>query len=226
MALERTLIFAKVPLPGQVKTRLSPPLPPHEAALLYEASLRDVVAVCARERARVELWYHPGPYAAGYFAREFPHLLQHEQRAGSLGEKMEDAFARSFADGAERVIIVGSDVPTLPESILNSAGDQLRESDLVIGPSRDGGYYLIGLARAALPKLPALFSGVAWSTDTVFRATVQRAAQEGLELRILPGWYDVDTIDDVQQALLDCREDSHLMRWGSRPEAAFYLNAG
>jgi uncharacterized protein len=226
MAAERAIVFAKMPAAGRVKTRLTPPLPPDEAAALYEACLRDVVALCARERARVELWYHGAGNAAEYFSEEFPHITQSAQRDGHLGEKMHDAFARSFADGAQRVFIVGSDVPTLPEATLNAALQDLREAEMVIGPTLDGGYYLIGLTVDAWPRAETLFADVAWSTDVVYRTTIERAADAKLDLRVLPGWYDVDTIDDLRQALLDAEAESNLGRWAARPEAIHFINAG
>jgi uncharacterized protein len=226
MAIERTLVFGKVPAAGRVKTRMTPPLPPDEAASLYEACLRDVVALCARERARVELWYHGEAHAPLYFANEFPHLVQFEQIAGNLGEKMNDAFARSFADGAERVFIIGSDVPTLPESALNAAMQDLRDADMVIGPTLDGGYYLIGLTHYGWSRADSLFFDVAWSTNAVYRTTIDRAAHDDLEIRVLPGWYDVDTISDLRQAIVDARPESNLARWAARPEAMHFLNAG
>ncbi len=199
MALERLLILASEPRAGAVMTQLSPPLPPDEAAALYEACQRDVVALCARERARVELWYN---------------------------NDLRDAFERSFADDAQNVVIVRSEVPTLPESILNGVFDQIRESELVIGPTRDGGCYLIGTTRAAWPRTQQLFDGVASSNDLAFRKFADRAARLQLDMRILPGWYHVETIDDLRQALLDAAEDSNLARWADRPEALHFINAG
>lgn len=225
MAVDRLLVFGKAPVSGRVKTRLSPPLPPDEAASLYEACLRDVVALCARERARVELWYDP-PDAGDYFGLEFPHLTMAAQGAGQLGEKLQDAFERSFADGAQRVLIIGSDIPTLPEAVLNAALDGVRDAEMVIGPTTDGGYYLIGFRHDAWPRARALFHDVAWSTDTVFRSTVDKAAQSGLELRVLPGWYDIDTIVELRQALLDAEPESNLARWSARPEAMHFISAG
>jgi rSAM/selenodomain-associated transferase 1 len=225
MAFDRLLLFAKAPVSGRVKTRMTPPLPPDEAASLYEACLRDVFALCARERARVELWYDDERGAAHYFAHEFPPLVQ-AQAGGDLGVKMRDAFERSFADGAQRVIIMGSDVPTLPETVLNAAIDGLREAELVIGPTLDGGYYLIGLTAPAWSRARALFQDIEWSSRTVFRSTVDKAARIGLDMRVLPGWYDVDTIEDVRQALLDAQADSNLVRWATRPEAQRFISAG
>jgi rSAM/selenodomain-associated transferase 1 len=226
MAVDRLLVFAKAPVAGGVKTRLTPPLPPDEAASLYEACLRDVVARCARERARVELWYHADRYAAEYFPREFPHITLHTQSEGHLGEKMSAAFDRSFADGAQHVLIVGSDVPTLPDAVLSAAFDQIRDADMVIGPTLDGGYYLIGLARTAWPRAQQVFCDIEWSTARVFRSTIDRSVQAALELRMLPGWYDLDTVDDLRQALTDAEPDSKLARWAARPEAIHFVNAG
>lgn len=226
MAVDRLLVYGKAPEAGRVKTRLTPPLPPDEAASVYEACLRDVIALCARERARVELWYHADGRADDYFAREFPHLTLQRQSAGDLGAKMKDSFARSFAEGAQHVMIIGSDVPTLPESILNAALDDVRDAELVIGPTLDGGYYLVGLNARAWPRAQMLFDDIAWSTDAVFRVTADKAESAGLETRVLPGWYDVDTIEHLRQALLDTHTESNLARWAARPAALHFLNSG
>jgi rSAM/selenodomain-associated transferase 1 len=225
MAADRILVFAKRPAAGRVKTRLTPPLPPDEAASVYEACLRDVIALAARQRAQVEVWYADDAAAASYFETELPHLVSHAQVNGDLGAKMKDAFERSFNDNAERVIIIGTDSPTLPETFLNTAFDDLHESDVVIGPSLDGGYYLIGCRAEAWPKARKLFDHVAWSEPGVFRATVDRIELIGLSSRVQPGWYDIDTVEDLRQALQDAAEDSNLGRWAARPESLTFLNA-
>lgn len=226
MSADRIIVFAKRPAAGHVKTRLTPPLPPDEAASVYEACVRDVIALAARQRARVELWYVEEPRARLWFETELPHLPAQAQNGNDLGARMLDAFTRSFASGAERVVIIGSDSPTLPETVLNAAFDDLHEVDVAIGPSLDGGYYLIGLRAASLEKAAALFSSMTWSGPSVFRVTLERIESSGLEARVLPGWYDVDTIDDLRQALLDAPDDSHLARWAGRPESVHFLNAG
>lgn len=226
MAADRILVFAKRPAAGQVKTRLTPPLPPDEAASVYEACMRDVIAIATRQRAQVEIWYHDDLRARLYFDSELPQLKAVAQFEGDLGAKMLDAFDRSFADGAERVLIIGTDSPTLPETVLNAAFDDLYEADVVVGPSRDGGYYLIGLNANAAPRSRVLFDAIGWSGSTVFRSTLERAEQAGLRSRVLPGWYDVDTIDDLRQALRDTAETSHLSSWAERPEAIHFLNVG
>src|SRR5688572_24655367 len=138
MSADRLLIFCRPPLAGRVKTRLSPTIAPDDAATLYEASLRDVIALAGRERARVELWYD-GQDAERYFTEQYPHIITQRQSSGELGARQRDAFERSFADGAERVVLIGSDSPTLPEGHLNAAFDDLREAPGVVGPARDGG---------------------------------------------------------------------------------------
>jgi rSAM/selenodomain-associated transferase 1 len=210
---DRLVIFAKRPIPGRVKTRLVPPLAAEQAAQLYLACLRDVVIRAACGPAPLALWYEQATGAREFFEREFTHVERERQHGRNLGEKMSDAFARSFAGGAERVVIIGSDSPTMPPDFIRSAFDDLREIDAVIGPAHDGGYYLVGLRSGAWPAAAHLFREVRWSADNVFITTMARAAEAGLELRVLPGWYDVDRIEDLDQARADVESDSHLARW-------------
>jgi uncharacterized protein len=223
MPADRLLIFARQPVPGRVKTRLSPPLTPVQAAALYDACVRDVIAAAARGRARVELWHDGAPGAADHFTGAFPHLHVEAQAPGDLGARMKDAFARAFAELAQRVVIVGSDAPTLPEPVLGAAFDHLHDAEAVIGPTIDGGYYLIGLAAGAWPRAARLFDGVAWSSDSVYAVTLERAAEAVLALRVLPGWYDIDHADDVRRAGRDAAPDSHVGRWLATPDAAGWL---
>jgi uncharacterized protein len=210
MAADRLLIFCTEPLAGRVKTSLVPPLSPDDAAALYEASLRDVIALAARERARVELWYDTAA-AGSFFEREFPHLTRYAQSGGALGERQRDAFERSFKDQAERVAILASDAPTLPESHLNAAFDDLREAPAVAGPTRSGGCYLVGLQSQAWPRAAALFDGIT-ATD-VLSQTIQRAADSAIELRMLPGWYHLDVEEDLSLVRADAAPNSHVARW-------------
>lgn len=213
MPADRLLIFAKQPVPGRVKTRLTPPLPPAEAAAVYEACLHDVVARAARERASVELWYEEAPGAAAYFAAEFGHVERRAQPTGDLGAKLVGALETSFADDGERVVVIGTDSPTLPDDVLTAAFHDLAEVDVVLGPTRDGGYYMIGIRRAAWPVGRALFRDVPWSSDAVFRTTLERAGSANLPTRVLPGWYDIDRVADLETARRDVRPESRLARW-------------
>jgi len=206
-----------------VKTRLSPPLPPDEAAVVYEACLRDVLALAARERGRLELWLAGGNAARAYFAQAYPLVASALQCPGDLGARLEDAFRRSFDDGAERVLVLGSDAPTLPESNLHDAFDFLEEAPVVLGPALDGGYYLVALRRDAWPAAASLFRDIPWSTSGVLRATGEHAAAAGLELRLLPAWYDIDRAEDLARARADAPPGSHLARWLDGPEGERYI---
>lgn len=213
MPTDRLLIFCRVPKPGTVKTRLAVKLGDEAAADFYNASLRDVIALAGRERARVELWYVDSRLARSYFTGEFSLVTTAPQADGDLGERMADAFDRSFRDGAERVVILGSDVPTLPESHLNAAFDALHEGRNVVGPCADGGYYLIGLQAAIWPQARVLFRDIEWSSSTVLARTLENAAASDITLDVLPGWYDVDEVTDLDRAQLDATPDSHFGRW-------------
>lgn len=212
MAADRLIIFCRAPMPGRVKTRLVPPLEPQEASALYEAALRDVITNAARERGRIELWCDE-PSGCSSLAQSFPQLPIQLQAPGSLGDRQRDALERSFADGAARVVLIGSDSPTLPDSHLSAAFDDLHEAPGVIGPALDGGYYLIGFERGAWPAAAALFDQIAWSTDQVLNQILRRAAELGVELRVLPGWYDFDVAEDLGRLRQDALAESHVGQW-------------
>lgn len=229
MSQDRLLIFGRRPAAGRVKTHLSPPLPPDEAAAVYEACLMDVVALAAGERAQVEIWFDAGAApdrALEYFARVFPLVSAVPQATGHLGTRVEDAFDRTFASGAERAIIMRSDAATLPASCLHAAFDYLLEPagpQLVLGPTPEGGYYLVGLRRTAWPAAAVLFRSIPWSHPSVLRITGERAAAAGLSLRLLPGWYDIVRPEDLARARADTAPESHLGRWLDGPEGERYI---
>ena len=133
-------------------------------------------------------------------ARAFFHALAPDfalvaQRGDDLGARLSHAFEDLLADGAPGAIVIGSDVPTLPSAVLGAALERLAGADLVLGPSEDGGYYLIGLRE---PRA-ALFADMAWSTAVVFEETMRRASALGLDVGLLPAWFDVDTAADLER---------------------------
>lgn len=190
-------IFAKAPVPGYVKTRLAAEIGPTAAAELYRWVGRAVVATSAAAATHTTVvWYTP--WGRRTVIREWlegiPGVRLRAQPAGDLGRRLRLAFARHFEAGARRVVIIGTDCPGITSSTLERAFDALRTTDLVLGPAVDGGYYLIGL-RAPQPQL---FQRMAWSTDQLFRATVQRAGVLGCSCRVLRRLRDLDTLDDAQ----------------------------
>ena len=195
MTTPRTLaLFAKQPFPGRVKTRLASATSPEWAAALSEAFLLDALDSFQGFPGRRVLVYDP-PEADNYFQSVATgRFALVPQTGGDLGQRLLACFESEFALGSSAVIIVGTDSPTLPISIVLQAAEDLNQSDVVVGPATDGGYYLIGCTGL----LPALFRGVSWSTNRVFSETIARIAEAGAHLSLLPPWYDVDTLDDVR----------------------------
>jgi uncharacterized protein len=127
-----------------------------------------------------------------------------DQVGEDLGQRMHHTCASLFAKGYERVLLVGTDVPTLPLSVYQDALTLLDKSDVVLGPALDGGYYLIGLTKPA----EQLFTQVPWSTDQVLAVTQQNAKTLGLSVSLTTAWRDVDTIVDLHALITECQEDN------------------
>jgi rSAM/selenodomain-associated transferase 1 len=205
------VIFAKAPIPGEVKTRLCPPLTPDEAATLHGSFVLDMLERTKLAVAKLQLPFHR--YLACTPSSDLVFFKIMEERQGvrlldqvgeDLGRRMHRIFLDLFAKGYEQVIIVGTDVPTLPLSVYQEAFVMLGRSDMVLGPALDGGYYLIGLKQPA----EQLFTGVPWSTDQVLAVTQQNAKALGLSVGLTTLWRDVDTITDLQTLIAECREDN------------------
>jgi uncharacterized protein len=195
-------IMAKAPEAGRVKTRLCPPLSPADAAALYRCFLLDKIAQ-AREVAGAEpvLAYAPAE-AAAVFEALAPGFTLLPQRGADLTARLTAVCAELFRRGCDAAIMIDSDTPTLPtERLERAAAVMMKEGgcDLVLGPSEDGGYYLIGLSRPH----PELFEGIPWSTPTVLEETLRRARALGLSAVTLPAWYDVDTAADLVRLQAD-----------------------
>jgi rSAM/selenodomain-associated transferase 1 len=190
-------IMAKAPRPGTVKTRLCPPLLAAEAAALYRCFLLDKIAAVGRlVDAQPMVAYTPADARAEFdaLAPGFSLVAQH---GPDLGARLHATLAGLLAAGYAGAIAVDSDTPTLPGGFLQQAVDWLTRPgpDVVLGPTEDGGYYLIGL-RVAQREL---FDTVPWSTPDVLAVTLRRAAAAGLRTACLPSWFDVDTPDDLER---------------------------
>lgn len=187
-------IFAKQPLPGQVKTRLCPPLTPVQAARFYHACLRETVQLADQGNWRSVLFYQG---QRQFFSQSFPGLHLAEQTDGDLGQRLAQAFASRFAAGAQQVVIIGSDSPDLPTALIRQAFAGLKDHDAVLAPADDGGYVLVGLRQPA----SELFEGIPWSTGGVLVATRKRITELQLSCLELPGWHDVDNVSDLRQLM-------------------------
>jgi rSAM/selenodomain-associated transferase 1 len=126
------------------------------------------------------------------------------QKGGHLGERMQKAFEEVFSDGYGCAVLIGSDLPDLPSEILDQAIQSLETFEAVIGPARDGGYYLIGFRRSSFS--PAAFFNIPWGTKTVLKDTLSLLKKESEHIFILPAWRDVDTLEDLMDLLQRTRE--------------------
>ncbi|MGR3303233.1 MAG: TIGR04282 family arsenosugar biosynthesis glycosyltransferase [Candidatus Scalindua sp.] len=189
------IIFAKSPIPGKVKTRLTPHITPTKAAELYEAFIADTISTALKLKCeRITVAYSPG-YAEKTLQRLCGQTVNYLPQEGhNLGERMKNAFKHSFDTGFERAVIIGTDSPTLPLSYIRKAFDVLKEVPVTIGPTFDGGYYLIGLSE----QNETVFDDIEWSTSSVFSQTLARIKTANKQLCILPPWYDVDTPDSLE----------------------------
>jgi rSAM/selenodomain-associated transferase 1 len=191
-----TIIFAKEPVPGQVKTRLIPPLSPEMACRLYHCFLEDIIDDAVRLQGMdIALAYTPAG-ARGFFQTlAHPGMRLIAQEGRDLGERQARAFAWGFKSGYGLVLLRGSDTPDLPGDIMLEAVEKLAAGDaqVVLGPSQDGGYYLIGLKGLH----PRLFYGLTWSTGSVLTETLSRARELDLKVHLLPYWRDIDTYADL-----------------------------
>jgi rSAM/selenodomain-associated transferase 1 len=194
------IIFAKEPTPGQVKTRLCPPLSPQAAARLYAQFLDDILAEMVRlPRISLALAYTPASARPFFHHLATPGMHLTPQVGEDLGERLRQAFAWGFAQGAQTVLIRNSDSPDLPGWVVMEAQEVLENgrAQAVLGPCPDGGYYLVGLPS---PQ-PQLFHDIAWSGPTVMADTLARARSLGLTVHLLPAWPDIDTFDDLSAFL-------------------------
>lgn len=221
------VIFAKAPVPGQVKTRLCPPLTPDEAATLHGSFVIDMLERTKTAAAKLKLPLDRYLACAPSSTLVFFQIMEERQsvklidQAGDdLGARMLQAFATLFGKGYQRVLIVGTDIPSLPLDHYKQALALLDSHDVVLGPALDGGYYLIGLKQ---PR-PELFTNIVWSTDRVLTATQEKAAGLGLKTALLPPWRDVDTIDDLialmEASALDAKKPNNEQAFSTRTAGA------
>jgi rSAM/selenodomain-associated transferase 1 len=203
-------IMTKVPKAGRVKTRLTPPLTPEEAAALNTCFLRDTAAaieLAAGEGiARGIGVYTPlGEESAygGILPGSFELI---PQRGDAFGERLTNAAEDLFAVGFDAVCLIDSDSPTVPQRAYSDAARLLSQSGdrVVFGPSDDGGYYLIGMKKLHR----RLFEDIDWSTERVADQTIERAKELGVALELLPTWYDVDDRVTLQRLCTELLGDT------------------
>lgn len=190
------VVMVKAPLPGQVKTRLSPPLTPVQAAGLYACFIRDTFNMVSR-LSGVDIYAACAPEGLengnGIFKNMLPDdvvpIIQH---GDNIGWRMFNVFDKLFKKGHKKVLIIGSDSPDLPGSYIDEAFALLDgRTNVILGPAFDGGYYLIAMdAPSAVP-----FRMVPWSTEKALKMTIENLRSSSVSYKLLKPWYDIDTPD-------------------------------
>lgn len=190
------IIFAKAPVPGEVKTRLCPPLTPDEAASLHGSMVMDI-AEHTRGIRNFDRFLACTPSSEhGFFqtlAARYGVTLC-EQVGDDLGQRMNHALTDALSRGYRYALIVGTDIPSIAPPTYKNALALLQTHDAVLGPTHDGGYYLIGVKQPA----PELFVDIPWSTENVCSLTQSKAQALGLTVGLLETEHDIDTFDDLQ----------------------------
>ncbi|NOZ61366.1 MAG: glycosyltransferase [Calditrichaeota bacterium] len=190
------LIFVKAPQSGKVKTRLNPPLREEQILKLYRVMVEELVDQFRNvDFCQVKIFCAP-PSAVGQFRDWLGNdMAYYAQQGDDLGEKMHNAIKQILKKGFEKVVLIGSDIPTIDLTTIIRAFSVLENSDVTLGPSLDGGYYLIGMKK---PR-KVLFENIIWSTDKVLRQTIARIQQNELSLSQIEVKNDIDTYDDLVQ---------------------------
>jgi rSAM/selenodomain-associated transferase 1 len=189
-------VMAKAPVAGQVKTRLVPVLTEEEAAELCRALLLDQLNHLGKlETSDLYLAFAPEPYRRLMQQLAPPCFRLFPQEGEDLGARMQAVFATLFAAGHKHIVLVGGDLAPVPPRFIEEAYDFLAAAEhrVVLGPSRDGGYYLVGCNRPT----PQMFHGMTWSHGQVLTQTRAKLASLKIDSHLLPTWFDIDTPDEL-----------------------------
>lgn len=190
------MVFIKNPVAGRVKTRLAASIGDANALQIYKTLLDYTRRVARDVNSDRQVWYSSKIDRRDEWSEnEFEKKLQSK---GDLGERMADAFQQGFSDGYEKVVIIGSDCAELTAAHIEEAFMALDNNEAVIGPSEDGGYYLLGLSG----YIEEIFRNVEWSTASVFNATTRILSQQATPYQVLERLNDIDTIDDLKSSSL------------------------
>ena len=190
------LLFVKLPEKGRIKSRLSKDLGEDTVLQLYKRFVLDLIETLKRGKYLFKICFYPPDSKekmSNWLGKSHSYMPQDGK---DLGERMKNAFIEAFSEGFSEVLLIGSDIPDLPNAVIEEAFG-LDKKDAVIGPAFDGGYYLIGFKRNTF--LTEVFEGVQWGSETVFEKTIGILKRNNYMVRILPGWHDVDRIDDLRE---------------------------
>jgi hypothetical protein len=190
------LFFIKNPEKGKVKTRLASAVGGEMAVRLYKRFLLEMLSTLNKGTFLFYLCFYPADALEDLRKWLGEEYLYMTQQGEDLGERMKNGFMEALAMKFKRVVLIGSDIPDLPLEFIEEAFTSLQEKDVVIGPSLDGGYYLIGFKDKKFSA--RVFEGIHWSTESVFEKTLKVLKQEGLTVHTLQPLRDIDTVEDLR----------------------------
>ena len=190
------LLFLRHPQKGEVKQRLAEDLDEETVLTLYKNFVLDTLATLDMAGPAVRIYYTPEEQKTRVIQWLGADRTYFPQQGADLGERMRNALADTFSGGYTQAALIGSDIPDLPATFISRALES-GAYDAVIGPSFDGGYYLIGFRREAF--LPEIFHKMPWGTRKVFENTMAVFRERRLRVLVLPRWRDIDTLEDVRE---------------------------
>ncbi len=188
------LVFIKNPRKGKVKTRLAKTVGDQKALDVYRTLLSHTIKTAVSVKSRRQVWY--SDFIDVQDDINEPEFEKYLQKGDNLGNRMNYAFNRGFKAGHQKIVIIGSDCPGITPQIIERAFHELESRQVVLGPSEDGGYYLLGMNR----HCPEVFAGVSWSTDQVLAQTISNIESNNLSHTMLPVLNDIDTAEDLENS--------------------------
>lgn len=218
--MNQLAVFGKYWESGQVKTRLAEAIGAQAAAEVYRVFLSTTIHRCSAIDAQRTLVYWPPERRTEMSGLAGDDWDIHCQAEGNLGDRMLTFFEQAFKTSPSRVVLIGSDSPNLPLSLIELAFKRLQDVPIVLGPSEDGGYYLVGATRV----VPEVFTDIDWSSSQVWQQTVANLQKAGVHYEKLPLWYDVDEKADLDRLYTDLLNedvgDRHLANLAAQVRSA------
>lgn len=188
------ILMTRVPIPGKTKTRLETHLTPEQCAMLHTCFIKDIYKTAKKVNADVYIYYTPERHQYLMRAILGEKAELRPQIDGNLGDRMANAINQCLDMGYEKCVLIGTDIPTISELVLSRAFNALDSSEVVIGPTIDGGYYLIGMKKPHAEVFNDTFYGV----NTVYKSTLYRMETLGIKYSQVDEWYDIDTYMDLK----------------------------
>jgi rSAM/selenodomain-associated transferase 1 len=191
------IVFAKYPVPGQVKTRLAKDIGDSAAVILYSHFVSYTIRKFANSRDSNELRVAVAQESfLEKFKQNFPGADKYvaQKNTDNLGARMQHAIQQSLNEGFQKIVVIGTDCPHLPTEYVQKAFDLLDKHDIAIGPAEDGGYYLLAISQ----DHPCLFEGISWSTENVLKQTIAAIKKNDVSYALLPALFDIDDFESLQ----------------------------